>query len=85
MLGWTGWYLEAIGLMRYWEKQRNDETSWIDVCITTAMSFGLFDAYSASIYSFFVSTKRFESGRSISHFASYEADKNLVLGQPDVS
>lgn len=85
MLGWAGWNLEAFDLMRYWEKQRNDETSWIDVCITTAMSFGLFDACSASIYFLFVSTTRFESGRSIYLFASYEADKSLILGQPDVS
>lgn len=57
--------LEAFGLMHDWEKQRNDETSFIDVCITTAMFFGLFDAYSASIYFPFVLTTHFELGRSI--------------------
>lgn len=33
-------FLEALGSMHYWEKQRNDVMFWIDVCITTAMFFG---------------------------------------------
>lgn len=32
--------LETLGLMHYWEKQRNDGTSLIDVCITIGMFFG---------------------------------------------
>ena len=32
--------LEALDLMHYWEKQRNDGTSLIDVCITIAVFFG---------------------------------------------
>lgn len=79
--------LEALGLMHYWEKQRNDETSWIDVCITTAMFFGLLDAYSASIYFLFASTTRSWIGPLYLSYRFVQSGQisERFYGQPDVS